>query len=148
MAAACPPAGPAATSLGGRLRMAVLFGVRTIAVAVLEIDAEVFDRLAPQLLDDRARTCRANAAVDAVARSSSAGASVARVGRVLVERRQRQRAELRRRVRAEQMRAAVDGVHRLPVAGLAGIRARDARVARFRKSREDAAARSRGRRAI
>jgi hypothetical protein len=34
----------------GGARVAVFFGVRPRAVAVLEVDAEVFDRLAPQLL--------------------------------------------------------------------------------------------------
>ena len=40
--------------LGDRYGMAVLFGVRPDAVAVLEVDAEVLDRLARQLVDDAA----------------------------------------------------------------------------------------------
>ncbi len=41
--------------LGDRTRVTVLFGVRPDAVAVLEVDAEIFDRLAPQLVDDALR---------------------------------------------------------------------------------------------
>ena len=52
----------------------------------------------------------------------------AAVGRVLVERGQRKRAELRRRVRVEEMRAAIDGVDRLPIA-LAGMHASDSALA-------------------
>ena len=45
---------PAASSRADDRGVAVLFLVGTIAVAVLEVDAEVFDRLALQLLDRRA----------------------------------------------------------------------------------------------
>ena len=76
--------------------VAVLFGVGPVAVAVLEVDAEVLDRLAPQLVDD----ARANRWRGVAASRPSARAQASRRRRVLVERRQRQRAELRRRVRA------------------------------------------------
>ena len=116
-----PAASPAATSSAADCGVAVFFGVRPVAVAVLEVDPEVLDRLARSLSTTRARI------VSPASRGAQAerAARTIGVGRMLVERRQRERAELRRRVAPEQMRAAVDGVHRLPVAALAGIVARD-----------------------
>ncbi len=70
-----PAASPAATSPAARLRVAVFLVVRPVAEAVLEVDAEVLDRLALQLLD--------HARVDAcgeVGSRPSAAASVAASG--------------------------------------------------------------------
>ena len=64
-----------------------------------------------------------DAGVDDVAETRIEADGVAEgggVGAVLVERAQRQRAELLRRVALEQMRAAVDGVHRLARSRFAG----------------------------
>ena len=102
-----PAAQPGRDFLGGRSRVAVLLGVGPVAVAVLEVDAEVLDRLAPQLVDDP-RAHGLGKARPRPARRPSAAAKRARVGRVLVERRQREGAELRGGVGLEQMRAAVD----------------------------------------
>ena len=76
-----------------RCGVAVLLVVRAVAVAVLEVDAEVLDRLALQLLDDARVDRSARAAIEAERRGERR-----RVRRVLVERAQRERAELLRRV--------------------------------------------------
>ena len=119
-----PSRRPAATS-SAATRVAVLLVIGPVAVAVLEVDAEVLDRLARQLVDD--------ARVDAVGERRDRGRSPRRarrgVGRVLVERPQRHRAELPRRVGLEQVRAAVDRVHRLALRGVARKLLRDADVA-------------------
>ena len=94
----------------------VLFGVRTIAVSVLEIDPEILDRLARQLFDQPR--------VEAVRRPrvrSPTQPPASRRRRVLVERPQGHRAQLLRRIGGEEMRAAVDGVHGLARGRIAGI---------------------------
>jgi hypothetical protein len=48
-----PPASPAATSLRGGGGVAVLLLVGAVAVAVLEVDPEVLDRLAAELVATR-----------------------------------------------------------------------------------------------
>src|SRR5262249_43814342 len=48
------------------------------------------------------------------------GGERARIGRVLLERAQREHAELLRRVRFEELRTAVNRVHRLASGGVAG----------------------------
>ena len=69
-----PRGGAAATSSRRVTRVAVLFVVRAVAVAVLEVDAEVLDRLARQLVDDAGGRC-ARRGRD---RAPSAAASVVR----------------------------------------------------------------------
>ena len=113
-----------ATSSAADCAKPILFLVGPVAEAILEIDAEVLDRLARELVDD--------AQVDAIGQAGdpgpSAPASAAGVGRVLLQRAQRQRAELLRGVGLEQVRAAVDGVHRLPRGRIAGKLLGDAHV--------------------
>ena len=93
------------------LRVAIFLCVGSVAVAVLEIDAEVFDRLASKLLYDtcpnRTRKLRRLEAQGPCKRRG--------VWRILVEHTARSDAELSCRVRAEQMRAAVNGVDRLTI---------------------------------
>jgi hypothetical protein len=95
--------------------VSVLLGVGAVAVAVLEVDAEVLDGLARELLT--------HAAVDRLLQSlrqvERAGEGRA-VGRELLERAVRDRAETCRRVGFEQVGTAVHRVHRLPPRGLAG----------------------------
>ena len=81
-AAATPPAADA--------RVSVLFGVRPDAVAVLEVDPEVLDRLAAQLGDD-ARADRLGEAGRVVRQPTEAKRRPKRrrVRRILVERRER-----------------------------------------------------------
>ena len=57
-----------------------------------------------------------------------ASANVCGVGRVGVERAERELAELLRRLRREQVRAAVDRVHRLARTGVAGIATQEPRL--------------------
>ena len=76
--------------------MAVLFRVRAVAVAVLEIQAEVFDRLAAELLDDPGVHALGGSGIEAEHRDERRA-----VGRVLAQDAQRRGAEFRRRVRPE-----------------------------------------------
>src|SRR5262245_24547789 len=101
--------------------MSVLFRVGSIAVAVLEIEPEVLDRLTPELLDD------AGADRVAVVEAQRARQRLA-VRRMLVQRLQRQLAKPRRGVAFEEVGTAVDGVHRLPIATLTGIGACECQV--------------------
>ena len=117
------------------LRVLVLLGVGAVAEAVLEVDPEILDRLARQLVDDARVDARARASASRPERRGERR----RVGRVLLQRAQRDRAELLRRVGLEQMRAAVDDVHRLPRGGVAGELLRDARRSPCRAGRRIAA---------
>src|SRR5207244_9741897 len=108
--------------------VAVFFVVGTVAVSVFEVDAEVFHRLAAELLDhapvDRLRL----RAIDA-----DGGGEGRAVRRVLLQCAQCELPELLRRVGLEQLRAAVHGVHRLAggrIAGKAFDEARERRVER------------------
>src|SRR4051794_13024934 len=95
--------------------MAVLFVISAVAVAVFEIDAEVFHRLAAQLLHDACIDDIAEARIETDGIAQRGG-----VGSEVVEGAEGERAEFLRRVALEEMRAAVDGVHRLPRARLTG----------------------------
>ena len=103
--------------------VAVLFVVGAIAVAVFEVDAEVFDGFARELLADALVDLGGEVAANADRFGERRG-----IGRVAVERLQRELAELLRRLGREQMRAAVDGVHRLARAGVAGVALREPRL--------------------
>ena len=107
----------------GDLRVPIFFVIRAVPEAVLEIDPIVLDRFARQLVDD--------AEVDAIGErgvEADGGGEGPRVGRMILQRLQRERAELLRRVGLEQMRAAVDDVHRLAARRIAGELARDGGV--------------------
>ena len=108
-------------SRGGR-HVAILFGIGPRAVAVLEIDAEVLDRLARQLLHD-ARVDRRRERPQAQRHIQSA-----RVRGVLGERAASHLAQLRRGVGAEQVAAAVDHVHGLPARRVAGVERHERQV--------------------
>src|SRR5205814_1973750 len=95
--------------------VSILFGISTVAVAVFEIDPEVLHRFAAQLLDDPLVDDVAVFRVDA-----DGIAERGRIRREFIERMESERAEFLRRVALEQMRAPVDGMHRLPRARLAG----------------------------
>ena len=111
-----PAFSPAATSARGGRGVAILLGIHTVAIAVLEIDAEVFDRFAAEFFNDpRTDRCRVNVRGETERRRKRFG-----VRGVLVEHGQCDRTELRRRISLEQVRSAVDGVHRLPIGTLAG----------------------------
>src|SRR5262249_17722726 len=92
----------------GDLREAVLFVLGPVAEAVLEIDPEVFHRLARQLVDH----ARVDAVGDGLVEADGGGQRL-RIRRVLLQRAQRAGAELARGVGLEQVGAAVDDVHRL-----------------------------------
>ena len=106
---------PRATSLRRRLRVAVLLGVRAVAVAVLEVDSEVLDRLAAQLL------CNSRADLLCEARPGLARVEPEnpierlRIRCVLVQGRHCENAKFRRRVCPEQMRPAIYRMHGLPI---------------------------------
>ena len=106
--------------LARRPGVAVLLRVGTDAVAVLEIDAEVFHRLALQLLLDPAVDDLGDAGIDSDRLREGGG-----VRRVLRERLEGEVSELSGRVALEQVRAAVDRVHGLAGPGLAGGVARE-----------------------
>jgi hypothetical protein len=78
------------------------------AEAVLEIDAEILDRLARQLVDDPRMDAVSERGVE-----SKCLRQRRRRRRVFVERFERGRAELLRDIRRKQVRAAVDRVDRL-----------------------------------
>src|ERR1051326_1418575 len=90
-----------------RRHVAVLLAVRPDAVAVLEVDPEIFDR--------RARELGTHAAVHRLGESPQPDRLVerARIRRVVRERLASHLPELRRGLRAEQVAAAVDHVHGL-----------------------------------
>ena len=81
--------------VGRGLRVAVLFVVGAVAVAVLEVDAEVLDRLARQLVDD----ARVDAVGEARDRARSPSASVAASGACSLSARSASAPELLRRRR-------------------------------------------------
>ena len=93
---------------GGALRVLVLLAIGSIAEAVLEVDPQILDRLARQLFDDARVDPRRRGGIEAECRPERR-----RIGSVFLERAQRDAAQLLRRVGLEQMRAAVDDVHRL-----------------------------------
>ncbi len=105
--------------LGYRLRVAVLFGVGPDAVAVFEVDAEVLDRLARELVDDPRADRSGEPGL--VGRKRERAGERTGVRRVLVENRARDRADLRRRISLEEVRAAIQAVHGLAIAALSRI---------------------------
>jgi hypothetical protein len=92
---------------GRRLGVTVFFGVGPVAVAILEVDAIVLDRLTAQARDDTFANRGGDVTKTECARESR------RIGRVLVQRRERQRPKARGSVSAEQVGAAVKGVYGL-----------------------------------
>ena len=109
--------------LGRAHRRRVLFGVGTRAEPILEVDAEILDRLAFELLlhalvDDRDQPF---AVRPRGKREADGLREVGRVSSVSRHRATRAFAEARHRLRAKQLRAAVDGVHRLPRGAVARI---------------------------
>ena len=112
---------------GGLLRglrgVVVFLVVGAVAVTVLEVDAEVLDSLAVQLLAYALEHLRREVAADADRLAERVG-----IGRVGIERAQRELAELLRCLRGEQVRTAVDRVHGLARAGVAGIAPVEARL--------------------
>src|SRR6478672_11021314 len=101
--------------------MPVLLVIGAIAVAILEIEAEIFDGLAPQFLD--------NARVDFFADVNADGATQGfRVRRILFQGTQGDRPEFPSRVRAEQMRAAVNGMDGLTTIRFARVMAHEGLV--------------------
>ena len=104
--------------LGAGLGVSVLLGVGAVAVAVLEVDSVVLDRLALQLLDD-ARVHGAREGLRSL--QSDRARERSGIGRVLIERAHRRGPELCRDVGGEQVRAAVDGMDRLAVGAVSGV---------------------------
>src|SRR5205823_7638026 len=92
--------------------MAVLFSVGSIAIAIFEIESEVFHGFALKLLDDAGVDHRRGGSPDSHGCSESV-----RVSAILLQHTKRRRAETRRRVRPEQMRAAIDCVDGLSTMG-------------------------------
>ncbi len=103
--------------------VAVFLGVGAIAVAVLEVDAEVFDRLPPELLDD--------ARIDHVgerARQAEYAREGLRTRGELGERVERERSQPGGGVGVKKVRAPVDRMDRLASAGLPRIAPREGGV--------------------
>ena len=117
---------PRATSVCAGSGVAVFLRVGAIAVAIFEIEPEIFHRFAPQFFDDpivnlvaakfRRRPFRARAA------------SVAASGAYSSSERSATSPSLCGGVGFEKMRAAVNGVHRLPAIRFARISAHERRV--------------------
>ncbi len=120
--------GPAQRAAGGDRRR-VLLGVGTHPEAVLEVDAKVLDGLALQL--------RAHARIDGrgVAAHADAARELVGVGRVPGQRPERRLPEPLHGVCLEPVRAAVEGVHRLPAPWFARVVRREG-VARPAERRE------------
>ncbi len=139
---------PAGDLLGGRGRVAVLLGLGAIAVAVLEIDAKILDRLALELLDDAPvdgvrEPGRRIAPAHRVGVGGEIGGERAdglgrlrqllgsgqperagencEVGVVLAQAAKRQVPHLARGVGLEQVGSAVHGVNRLPLAAFTRV---------------------------
>jgi len=95
----------------------VFFGVGPVAVPVLEVDSKILDRLAGEFV--------ANAPVyrreSRMVRDAKRGAERGRFRRVLIHRAESDGAEPGNRVRLEELRAAVNGVHRLAAGTLTGV---------------------------
>ena len=100
---------------GRRARKAILFVVGPVAEAVLEVDAEILDRLPLQLVDDARIDASGEFGCDG--ERSARFALSARILRAL----ESGRAELLGNVRREEMRPAVNGVNRLPRVCIAWI---------------------------
>jgi hypothetical protein len=105
---------------GGALGLGVLLRVRPDAVAVLEVDAQVLDRLGAELLPDPLGE-RAGQLV----RHAPDRGEVRGVG---VQRGERLGAPARGGVPGVAVRGDVDGVHRLPSTGIAGVARGQCRV--------------------
>ena len=109
--------------------MAVLLGVGTVAVAVLEVDPEVLDRLARQLCDDSF----SNGPRERRVYSKLQGLrEVDRVAAMLVERRQGTLPEPGRSRGGEELRPAVHRMDGLPDHSEASIRRTTCRSANAR----------------
>ncbi len=109
--------------------MSVLFLIRTIAVTIFEVDAEILDRLPLQLFDD----ARVDDRRDRTRQPDRIRKRV-RIRRMIPKRALRKSAELDGGVRFEQMRAAVDRVYRLAMSGLSRKSFRERRQWRVEKS--------------
>jgi hypothetical protein len=96
--------------------VAVFLFVRAVAVAVFEIDPVVLDRFAPQLFNHACVHQIGQALGQADGLREDGG-----VRSVFLKRAQRCGAQLGRGMHLEEMRAAVDDVHRLATPRLAGI---------------------------
>jgi hypothetical protein len=113
----------------------ILFGVRPVAVAVLEIEPEVLDGLPPQLVDHarpnslrKSERVGAGVDVDVLSAKIERARQRRRVRCVLLERRDCKRSELRRRVSLEEMCAAIHRVDRLAIARFSGTGSREGSV--------------------
>jgi hypothetical protein len=111
---------PVGDGFGGADGIAVLLGIGAVAVAVLEVDAVVFHRLALQLGE--------HAGVDAIGQGLGHAEGVRErvgVGRVLAHGPQGQGPELAGRVGLEELRAAVHRVDGLTGGRVAGMPTRE-----------------------
>src|SRR5262245_50668474 len=93
----------------------VFFLIGSVAVAVFEVDAKVFDRLARQFFGNALPDFLGMNIADA-----DRARERERIRAVLFENAHRLLAELSRSVELEELRTAVDGVHGLPLAGASG----------------------------
>ncbi len=91
--------------------MAVFFRIGSIAVAIFEVESEIFNRLSAKLLDDAGVNSGGG-----LPDSDRRGKRV-RVSGVLLKRTQRALTKTPRRVRLEKVRAAIYGVDRLSPMG-------------------------------
>ena len=96
------------------LRVAVLFRINAVAVAVLEIYPEIFDWLATEFFDDASAD---GCGIDVRAEPERSDQCLSVRG-VFVQRGECNCTQLRRGISLEQVRAAIHRVHRLPVATL------------------------------
>ena len=106
---------------GGGDRGGILLGVGAGAEAVLEVEAEVLDRLAFQLAADALVDRRRQPALGIRRREAHAARELGRAVAVGVHGGAGDLAEPRRRLGLEQLRPAVDGVDRLPRRAVARV---------------------------
>ncbi len=102
--------------------VSIFLRIGAIAVTVFEIEPEIFDRFAPQFFDDAGVNLLRQLLVGIHPEHVR---ETGRIRRIFFERPQRHRAEFLRGVGLEEMRAAIDRVHRLSAMRFSRITARE-----------------------
>jgi hypothetical protein len=117
---------------GDTFGVTVLLSITPVAVAIFEIDSIVLNGLLSQFLDD----ARANGIGEGGVGQTYRVRERRAIGRVLVQRRNRHRAQARRGISLEQMGPAVKRVNRLAIAAFARTCARHAAIGTLQRPQD------------
>src|SRR5687767_12361086 len=102
----------------------IFFGIGPVSISVLEVDPEIFHRLAGQLFADSS----VYGFEGGVIRDAEGPSERLRIRRVPLHCAGSDCAELRNGVGGEQLRAAINGMYRLPSLTLPGMRFRELEI--------------------